>query len=213
MISDAFTYPFAGSGKYMLVIGAVLSLFLSVASYVPLLGFIVGIGVSGYLTSYMFKIINSTACGQDEPCDWPEFNNYFDDLIMPALCMLSASFFSFGPYALLSTITDDSSVLPTILLVLGFVHLPMAILCVALQGTLKSAFWATTLPRILSCIPQYFILALLMGGLSFLSGLLNVALDNIPILGWFVSFLLGMYSLMVSGRLIGLFVRDNQSLI
>jgi hypothetical protein len=213
MIGDALKYPFVGAGRYMLLIGAVLSLLSSLASYVPFLGLIIAIAASGYFAAYMFKIINSTACGQDEPCDWPEFQNFFDDLLMPWLCMVSATFFSFAPYGLVSITTDDSSVLTGALFVLGFVHLPMAILCVALFGTLRSAFWATTLPGILSCLPQYFVPVLFIGGLYTLRSFLNNVLGNIPILGWFVSFFLGMYSLMVLGRVVGLFVRENQFLI
>jgi hypothetical protein len=197
----------------MLVIGAVLSLLLSLASYVPFLGLIIAIGASGYFAAYMFKIINSTASGQDEPCDWPEFQNFFDDLLMPWLCMVSATFFSFAPYGLVSIITGHSSVMTGALFVLGFAHLPMAILCVALFGTPRAAFWTTTLPGILNCLPQYFVLVLFTGGLYLLSSLLGNVLNNIPILGWFVSFFLGMYSLMVLGRIVGLFIRENQFLI
>ncbi len=60
MISDALVHPLKGSGKYILVIGAVLSLLLSVATYVPILGLILGIGASGFLAAYMFKVINTT---------------------------------------------------------------------------------------------------------------------------------------------------------
>ena len=210
MISDALTYPFAGTSRYMLVIGGVLSLLSSVASLFPLLGLIVAIGASGYFAAYMFKIINATACGQDEPCDWPEFDNFWDDLLIPWLCMVSATFFSFAPYALVSIVTDDSRVATSVLLALGFAHLPMAILCVALSGSLRSAFWATTLPRILSCLPQYVAPVLFIGGLYFVRGLLGNVLSNIPIVGWFVSFFLGMYFLMVTGRVIGLFIRANE---
>lgn len=213
MIGDALKYPFAGTGRYMLVIGGLLSLFVSGGAYLPLLGFIIGIGASGYFTAYMFKIINTTACGYDEPCDWPEFSNVFDDLFMPWLCMASAFFFSFGPCILARIISGWWTFLPVALLILGFAHLPMAILSVALSGTPKTAFWTTTVPQILNCLPQYLVLVLLMGGLSFLGWLLNVVLEEIPILGWFVSFFLGMYSLMVSGRIIGLFVRENRQLI
>ena len=213
MISDAFAYPFKGAGKYILIIGAILSLLVSAASYIPFLSLIIAIGASGYFIAYKFNVINSTACGQDEACEWPVFQDFFSDLIIPLLCMLSASFFSFVPYIIVSILFEDSRSLSIAFLVLGFVHLPMAILCVAICGTMRSAFWAITLPKIANCIPQYFILVLVTGGLYLLISVLNNILSNIPILGWFVSFFLGMYSLMVSGRIIGLFYRENKHLI
>jgi hypothetical protein len=213
MISDALAYPFKGTGKYILIIGAILSLLVSAASYIPFLGLIIAICVSGYFTAYMFDVINSSACGRDEACEWPVFQDFFSDLVMPWLRMLSASFFSFVPYVLVSILFEDSRLLSIASLVLGFVHLPMAILCVAICRTMRSAFWTITLPIIANCLPQYFILVLVIGGLSLLNRVLNNVLSNIPILGWFISFFLGMYSLMVSGRIIGLFYRENKHLI
>jgi len=213
MIGDALAYPLKGTGKYILVIGAILSLLLSVGAYVPVLGLILGIGASGFFSAYMFKVINATACGHDEACDWPDFQDFFSDLVVPWLCMLSASFFSFGPYAGVSFMSEEEGPLSIVLLLLGFVHFPMSILCVAICGTMRSAFWATTVPLIIRCLPQYLVLVLVLGGLSIINSLLNTVLSNIPFLGWFISFFLGMYSLMVTGRLIGLFNRENSHLI
>ncbi len=213
MISDALSYPFKGTGKYILIIGAILSFLVSAASYIPFLGLIIAIGASGYFTAYMFDVINSTACGRDEACEWPGFQDFFSDLVMPWLCMLSASFFSFVPYVLVSILFEDSRLISIAFLVLGFVHLPMAILCVAICRAMRSALWTNTVPIIANCLPQYFILVLVTGGLYLLISVLNNILSNIPILGWFISFFLGMYSLMVSGRIIGLFYRENKHLI
>jgi hypothetical protein len=213
MISDALAYPLKGNGKYILVIGAILSLLLSVGGYVPVLGLILAIGASGFFSAYMFKVINATTCGHDEACDWPDYQDIYSDLVVPWLCMLSATFFSFVPYAVMSFMSEEDGILSYILLILGFFHLPMAILCVAICGTMRSAFWATTVPLITRCLPQYFFLVLVFGGLSFINGLLNNVLSSIPFLGWFISFFLGMYSLMVTGRLLGLFNRENGHLI
>lgn len=65
MIDDVLTFPFRGVGKYMLVIGSVLSLVFWLAAFVPLLGFIIAVGASGYFAAYYFDIVNSTACGQE----------------------------------------------------------------------------------------------------------------------------------------------------
>ena len=214
MIGDIFTYPFRGTGKYFLIIGAVLSLLLSLGMAIPFLGLIIAIGASGYFSAYMFEIINSTACGYKEACDWPDFHDFFSDLIVPWLCMLSAFFFSFGPYMILSMFFEDAKILSYVLLILGVIHMPMAMLCVALSRSMRSAFWANTIPKILDCLPRYFILVLLFGGLLLLRSLLAKALVAIPpVLGWFLSYFLGMYILMVTGRMLGLFYRDNSKSI
>ena len=109
--------------------------------------------------------------------------------------------------------SEEVGILSVALLLLGFVHFPMAILCVAICGTMRSAFWGITIPLIARSLPQYLVLVLVLGGLSFINSLLNNVLSSIPFFGWFITFFLGMYSLMVTGRLIGLFYRENKHLI
>jgi hypothetical protein len=213
MISDALAYPLRGNGRYFLGIGAVLSLLLSIGTYVPLLGLTFLIGASGFFSAYMFKVIDATALGQDEPCDWPDIRDFFSDIIVPWMCMLSASFFSFVPYFVASCVSEEKGLLSMLLLLLGFAHLPMSILCVATCGTMRSAFWGITLPLIIRTLPQYIVLVLFFGLLSIINVLLEGILNVIPFLGWFISFFLGMYSLMVTGRLIGLFGRETNHLL
>ena len=52
VIDDVLTFPFRGVGKYMLIIGAVLSLILWLAASVPFLGIVIAIGASGYFAAY-----------------------------------------------------------------------------------------------------------------------------------------------------------------
>lgn len=213
MISDALAYPLKGTGRYILVIGALLSLLLSLGTYIPVLGLILAIGASGFFSAYLFKVINSTVCGRDEPCDWPDFQDVLSDLVVPWLCMLSASFFSFGPYALVSNSYGEAGLISIALLILGFIHFPMAVLCVAISGTMRAAFWKTTVPLMARCMPEYLVLVLVLGGFSLINFILKYVLSSIPFLGWFISFFLAMYSLMVTGRLIGLFLRENNHLV
>jgi len=93
MIQDALRFPFRGIGKYILVIGGVLSLMVSLASFFPLLGFIIAIGASGYFAAYSFRIINTTAIGQEQACDRPDFRDFWSDMVAPWLCVLAALFF------------------------------------------------------------------------------------------------------------------------
>ena len=213
MISDVLKFPFKGTGKYILIIGVILSLILSVASYIPLLGIIIAIGASGYFAAYFFAIINSTASGKDEACDWPDFRDFWSDLVGPWLLMLSAMFFSFGPSLILILIFDPSDIVRTGLLALGFIHLPMAILRVAIFNTMGSAFWLNTFPVIMNCLSQYFILLLILGALIVINMVIDGIISSIPVLGWFLGFFLWMYSLMVGGRVLGLFYRDNRRIL
>lgn len=212
MIREALTFPFRGIGRYMLVIGGALSLMVSLASFFPLLGAIIAIGASGYFAAYSFKIINTTAIGRDQACDWPDFRDFWSDLIAPWLCVLSALFFSFGPSYIIIYLTDPPIHFLIALLTIGFIHMPMAYLSVAIHQTMGAAVWTNTIPAIKRCLNQYFILVLILGVLTVLNILVKRAVSSVPVAGWFISFFLWMYALMVSARILGLFYRENSGI-
>jgi len=212
MIHDALTFPFRGIGKYMLVIGGVLSLMISFAFFVPLLGYIITIGASGYFAAYSFRIINTTAIGQDQACDWPDFRDFWTDLIAPWLCVLAALLFSFGPSYVVIFLIDPPMHVRIALLIVGFIHIPMAFLSIAIHQTLGAAFWTNTIPAIQRCLEQYIFLLIILGGLTILYILFIRTISDIPIIGWFLRFFMGMYALMVSARILGLFYREDSSI-
>ncbi|OHB82959.1 MAG: hypothetical protein A2Z38_00425 [Planctomycetes bacterium RBG_19FT_COMBO_48_8] len=212
MIQDALMFPFRVIGRYMLVIGGVLSLMISFASFIPLLGYIITIGASGYFTAYSFRIINTTAIGQDQACDWPDFRDFWTDLIAPWLCVLAALLFSFGPSYVVIYLINPQRFVVIALLIVGFTHMPMAFLSVAIHQTPGAAFWTNTIPVIKRCLERYIFLLIILGGLTILYILCIWAISDIPIIGWFLSFFLWMYALMVSARILGLFYRENSSI-
>ena len=212
IIQDALTFPFRGIGKYMLIIGGVLSLMISFATFIPLLGCIIAIGASGYFTAYSFRIINTTAIGKDQAYDWPEFRDFWVDLIGPWLCVLAALLFSFGPSYIVIFLIDPPMYVRIALLIVGFIHMPMAYLSVAIYQTMGAGFWTNTIPAIQRCIEKYVILLVILGGLTILNILVKRALSSIPIAGLFISFFLWMYALMVSARILGLFYRENSGI-
>ncbi|MBN2595121.1 MAG: hypothetical protein JXA81_16580 [Sedimentisphaerales bacterium] len=212
MLHDALTFPFRGIGKYMLVIGGVLSLMISLTSFIPLLGFIIGIGASGYFAAYSFKIINTTAIGQEQACDWPEFTDFWGDLIAPWLCVIAALLLSFGPSYIAIALIDPPSYIKIALLAAGFIHMPMAYLSVAIHQTMGAAFWTNTIPAIQRCLEKYIVVLVILGSLTILNILLKRALSSIPVAGSFISFFLWMYVMMVSARILGLFYRENSAI-
>ncbi len=212
MIDDILTFPFRGAGKYILVIGAVLSLILQLGASVPVLGIVIAVGASGYFAAYYFDIVNSTASGKNEACDWPDFRDFWSDLVAPWLCMLSAFVCSFAPLLVIGFFLEPPGIIKAALLVIGFAHLPMALLSVAVFRTMRAALWSNTIPAIRRCLPQYAVVTLIFGLLAIANFVVSKVLSNVPVAGWLVSFFLGMYALMVSARLIGLFYRDNSGI-
>jgi hypothetical protein len=75
-----------------------------------------------------------------------------------------------------------------------------------------SAFWANTIPAIQRCLDNYIVLLVILGGLTILYNLFIWAVSGVLIVGWFLRFFLGMYALMVSARILGLFYRENSGI-
>jgi hypothetical protein len=211
MINDAINYPFRGPGKYMLVIGAVLYMFLTLLANAPLIGIIATIASSGFFASYLFGIVNSTAFGKDEPCDWPDIKDFWSDIFSPWICILSSVLISLGPFVLTKILQLPSLIVFGFLLI-GLFHLPMSILSVAIYQEAIAAFWTVTIPAIIRCLAQYFALFVIMSIITLVYVMLVRVLLNIPVFGWIIQFLLDMYVLMLSGRILGLFYRSNKAI-
>jgi hypothetical protein len=212
MVHDALTFPFRGIGRYMLVIGGVLALMILLASFIPLLGFIIAVGASGYFAACSFRIINTTAIGHDQACDWPDFHDFWSDLITPWLCVLAASVFSFGPSYVVIFLIHPRMYIRIGLLVAGFIHMPMAYLSVAIHQTMGAAFWTNTIPAFQRCLEKYVVILVILGSLTILNILLKRALSNIPVAGAFTNCFLWLYALMVGARILGLFYRENSGI-
>ena len=159
---------------------------------------------------HIFDIINSTATGKNEPCDFPDIRDFWADIFMPCICMVSAIMFSYGPYFLSGFLGIEDSLLNNILLVLGSIHFPMAVLNVAISQNALAAFWPYTIKSIRRCPLQYAVFLIILMLIGIINIILDKILHQIPIIGWFTIFLLLMYSLMLQGRMLGLFYRENQ---
>lgn len=84
---DAVNYPWRRGGAYVLVPGVFLALAFAVASWAPMLGLASTlIGVS-YFSAFYFQIVETTIAGRHTLPDWPEFSDFYDDLVRPGLQM------------------------------------------------------------------------------------------------------------------------------
>jgi len=212
MIEDALTFPFRGVGRYMLIIGGVLLLilwFMAAFSIIRMIRILIPIVASGFFGAYYFNIVNTTACGKDETCDWPDIQYFWSDIFATWLCVLSAFLCSFAPLLVIVFLIEPPVIIRIVLLVIGIAHLPMALLSVAIFRNPRAAFWSNTIPAIMRCLPQYAVLFLIFGLLTIANIGVNKVLSSVPVAGRLISSFLGMYALMMSARLIGLFYRNN----
>ncbi len=160
-VAGAFAFPFRGDGILVLVSGSlffgILGALVAVGQ-VPIIAagsmgatkrvFVLAIFLVGYMAAMIMSVIQSTAHGEHAVPSWPDFGNWWDDIIDPAVKCMALLCLCFGPgiFALGAGNAFDASqtvLLGYILLAAGAVYFPMALLTLSLLDSI----WAIT-PRL-----------------------------------------------------------------
>jgi hypothetical protein len=193
-LSNAFTYPLR-DGIILLICGTVFfTLFdalQSIARPTFMLGrsglLIVGLFSSGYLCAFLQKILVASSNGESRLPDWPDFTDWWNDIIRPLLLFTVAGVVSFGP-ALACLVWAEVAEEPAAQIAffatlgLGLIYFPMAVLAVCISDGFMAVTPLTVIPSILR-IPGPYIIAcivlLLICGVNLLSE--HVLEEMIPI--------------------------------
>jgi hypothetical protein len=176
-IPGAFSYPFKGSGPFVLVVCSIasfglgflgrgwISIFATTAYY-------------GYMFAFMQNIIHSTASADEELPGWPGI----DDLGGCFIRFLGAALISFAvPIGLtiMALFSDESTIGSTLLIpgwIFGALYFPMALLAVAMKDTPIAANPLIVVPGIFKAPLEYLVTVVLM---AIILGLYNSGDDVI----------------------------------
>lgn len=214
-IPAAFSYPFRGNGKGVLLGGMVFFLCIHILRIVPLVGVIVGLMGTGYLCAFAMHIVRSSAGGEDDPPDWPECTNWEEDLLAPVLQLVGAAAVSFLPlaiYVFSGAGRGDwhTDAIAWTLLTVGCLYLPMALLTVSLFGTFRVLNPVTALAAISRVPGDYGIATALLALAVVVSSAASAAAAAVPFAGAIVKTFSGLYFIMVEMRLIGVLYHTNR---
>ncbi len=223
---SSFAYPFKGNGWILLTTGTVFFGILDFASaFAGPAAILVAVFASGYMLSYLKSIILASAQGEEEMPAYPEFSSFSDDILTPflqmmtpiVLCLMPGLFWFFRAVAALDHGgTVGAVVLPLVLVVVGALYLPMALLGVAMMDTVGGVNPVLVIPSILRIPGSYlaacFVLFLAVGG-AMVFDILMGGLAKIPILPGALSGFVGLYLLAVEGRILGLIYLRNQRVL
>ncbi len=219
-LAGALIYPFRGPGLWLIAGWIVLSAIQAYISHFRFMALaflfvrmIVGVMVVGYLCAYMLKLVVSSAAGEKVPPDWPDFGNFWDDILRPMFLVVGTCAVAFLPvtvYWLANVAYTDLGLeftgevmLLRVLAVLGALYLPMALLAVAMYdsftglnplrvfGSVAKVF----IPYVVTCV----VMILVVLGVSLFG-----YLPQIPIVSFVLSSAISIYLVMVEMRLIGL---------
>lgn len=215
VIQDILTYPVRGKGKYVLALGAALSVVSDLVSLVPMLGLIAWFIIASYFCAVYFQIIETTATGGAEAPEFPDTADLLNDMILPFLKVCGVLLLSFLPWMAWVFLGDsaDHELAPLISLVLfglGAAYFPMAMLAVVVLGYFGAMFPHIVLPAIARAGLLYwlavFVLFILYAFQLFVAG----TIGGVLVAGSLAMALVGMFTLMTNGRILGIIYRERR---
>lgn len=211
LIGGAFTYPFKHDGVILLVAGTVFySLMNFLARHAFLFGIILMILGTGYLISYMQRILVTSAMGEKRMPDWPDFGD-FSDVTSPFIQFLGAVILSFSAAILLKIFAPADAqwmrwAYPAAI-AFGCVYFPMSFAAVAMFDSLGALNPLLVFTSILKIPGAYLLAVVLLLAIYVASGMGTHLLEKalpIPILPGLISEFLGLYLMTVEMRILGL---------
>ena len=225
LLPGAFRYPLQGNGLILLVTGTLFFAFFGLAQM--LTGFlgpyggigagIIGILMAGYLFNYAKCAVTSTAAGDAEPPDWPDFSDWKEDMLMPFGQLLALAALTFGPAAILRWWQPGGEtwgpVAALTAAVFGALLAPMGLLALAMLDSVAvlnpvSLIWSILripLPYLVAAAAFELVALAWFGAGDWVAVLLPV-----PLLPGLISGFLNLYLMLVGTRMLGLLYRTNQ---
>jgi hypothetical protein len=165
----AFSYPFAGDGVMLLVGGTILYSLIGGVAGVARYGLFIGVLAlgflsifgTGYLFSYLRRIVSATATGEDTMPDWPDFSEIGEDIMSPFLQFVGTVLVCFLPAIVVSFAMDRNEPLTlwaeAAAVLYGFAYFPMAFLAVAMFDSLAALNPMLIVPSMLKVPLDYLL--------------------------------------------------------
>lgn len=208
-LPSAFSYPIKGDAWLLLVLGTVFFGLLDLAKiFSGLAGLGVGLFGTGYLYSFVQSIIASTGMGDRRGPEWPEFSDWWSDILTPAFQFTFTTVVVFLPAILCVIFAPEGLKLLAIPLgILGVLYLPMGFLAVAMLDSVFALNPMLIVPSIVKVLKGYLIACLALGlvlgvqyGIQFVA---EVAIP-IPVVPALIGGAISFYFITVMARMLGL---------
>lgn len=203
-------YPFTKQGSIVMIAGAGLFTFINI---IPLVGPLICLFfIYPYIIAYMLRIVRTTASGKKGLPDWPEFSDWWESIIRPCLQVIVVTAVSFAPaiitffIILFSSANLGSSLLFFILIFVGTLYYPMALIAVAVYD---NAFVAFNFPQLFASMwkikKSYFLSLVILWLFAFIGVVVSTFLvpTSIPIIGTFIFWMVTLYFAIVQMVIIG----------
>jgi hypothetical protein len=224
-LGGAFLYPFKGDGMILLGAGTAFYAIINAASFFAQFAFLYGMAVilmltafaTGYLISYLRRILISSATGEEQMPDWPDVSEFNDDIVAPLLQLLGTVAVCFLPAAAVwlfighdNPWAGPARIAATLF---GCACFPMAFLAVSMFDSVAALNPLLIFPSILRIPLQYLVTILLLAGvlaIRFAGEAFIERLLPLPLLVRTAFGFVGLYLLTVEMRILGLLYLANK---
>lgn len=219
LVGEAAVYPWRNHGWIILVFGGFMAMAVTISS-IGIFGLFSLVLIGCYFAAHYFNVIETTITGKMSQPEWPDLSNVWHEVVGPGLQVLVLATVSLAPTIGLNVLAERGSWPPSTaflasLIGLAFhtLYFPLAIIALALHGSLFAGFPQNILPAIIRCSPGYWIGALCLWLTSiFLQWVIDLSFA-MPYIGWLLGFTTIFYSLIVHGRFCGLLYHRFESRI
>jgi hypothetical protein len=228
-LTDALAYPFRGLGLYLFAGYVLLLMVFNLAGGLPGVGclvFVFQVLILLILPGFLFAIVRTTAEGDTELPDWPDFSEYgqrlgewFSFLLVMVMAALPTWLLLWlGGCGLGDLVSGGWGLDCWALLALGMViGVVLWVPGVGSVGAYGSGWlgWRADLhfKALINVWGDAWITVALLAGLWLVSLVLRVILAFLPVLGVISSIAVGAYTLFVGAHLIGLLFRRNTKML
>jgi hypothetical protein len=211
-ISQAFAYPFRGMGLYLFLAALLCLAFVEVVGGLAFLLWVLMVGIQ-------FKIVSTTADGEDELPDWPDYMAFWE-WFPDVLAYLGIALLQFAPIVAYAYVVGADNLLwgePNLLLWIGCAFCAWVGCALALTALAAAGRFGPGAAIRVDLHGKAFLAAgrdaLVIADLVFVLGIavfvVRSALSAIPIAGAAAAGVLGAYWLFTSAHLAGLMVRRH----
>ncbi|MCE9637955.1 MAG: hypothetical protein K8T90_19820 [Planctomycetes bacterium] len=145
-LGSAMTYPLRGQGLPVLIVGGLLIGLGQVIASVNTFAWAVSIMLWGYVSAYLFDVINSTGSGKTSPPEMPEASNVLESYVFPFFATVTCVAVSFAPCGLAAYVAFKGWLPPAVAIVAvlvtfaaGFFVFPMTLTVRAMFQSLGDA--------------------------------------------------------------------------
>ncbi|MBI1177573.1 hypothetical protein GC207_09060 [bacterium] len=215
-LADAFAYPLKNNGWGIILGGALVFWLFDLLSHFALgtvavlaMGFLkllLAVFGTGYLAAYMFRVIQTSARGDEQLPDWPDLGDITNDLLMPLFRLFGTLLVCFGPAMIIDRWlgADGRGWIYWTVYTIGLLYAPMALIGVAQFESVAAVNPLLVIPSILKTFGHYLIACVvLVVAVIIGSAGPNLVGAIIPWFGGLLSWCVSFYFLFVQMRILG----------